>query len=520
MSWPPQITELDYKPMQLPYLDSIPDVVELLPGRQLFVDDYLLESTTLKRVLHVPEPMGPAVTPEHPWEGRMADAFSGGCWFDPQDGLYKLWYSVTTSEYRNGLCYAESADGSTWTKPSLDTAEAGTNLVLRTIFDSTTIWLDHHDVPERRYKYFATERCGGWNLTFRVSRDGKRWSEPLASSPVYGDRTTVFHNPFREKWVASIRIDSPKSGEAKSAPFERSDHWRARAYLEADTPEELIENAPRENLGRAEISTWGDAVLWYAADELDPHNPAAEYASIDPALYTLDATPYESVLVGLFSIWQGPENDVCYETRRHKRNDILVGFTRDGFHWDRPSRTRFISCSDRARDYRGRNVQSAGGGFLVVEDELHFYASGWTQERPGTSCTWRSTMRRDGFTSLEGSGVVQTRLIRATGSHLFVNVATHREPFTAEILDESGKVIEPYSRENCTRVTGDHTRVEIQWRNISLTPLAGRPIRIRFHLDRGAFYSFWLTDDADGASGGYVAAGGPGLTRGVDCGKR
>ena len=42
-----------------------------------------------------------------------------------------------------------------------------------------------------------------------------------------------------------------------------------------------------------------------------------------------------------------------------------------------------------------------------------------------------------------------------------------------------------------------------------LAGLAGKPVRFRFHLEDGSLYSFWVSKDPDGASGGYLGAGGP-----------
>jgi hypothetical protein len=46
--------------------------------------------------------------------------------------------------------------------------------------------------------------------------------------------------------------------------------------------------------------------------------------------------------------------------------------------------------------------------------------------------------------------------------------------------------------------------------------IAGRPVRIRFHLSNGSLYAFWVSSDPSGASNGYVAAGGPGYGGGID----
>src|SRR5947199_97809 len=44
------------------------------------------------------------------------------------------------------------------------------------------------------------------------------------------------------------------------------------------------------------------------------------------------------------------------------------------------------------------------------------------------------------------------------------------------------------------------------------TAAAGKPIKFRFHLKNAKLYAFWVSGQESGASQGYVAAGGPGLT--------
>ena len=43
--------------------------------------------------------------------------------------------------------------------------------------------------------------------------------------------------------------------------------------------------------------------------------------------------------------------------------------------------------------------------------------------------------------------------------------------------------------------------------------MPGKTVKIRFHLKNGRLYSFWVSRHRSGASGGYLAAGGPGLTQ-------
>ena len=239
-----------------------------------------------------------------------------------------------------------------------------------------------------------------------------------------------------------------------------------------------------------------------------------------PELYNLDCVAYESVLLGLFSIWRG-------ETAgREKINEVTLGFSRDGFHWDRPDRRTFIGVSDQAGSWNWGNVQSAGGGCLVVEDKLRFYVSGRAgvagspKADSGACGTGIATLRRDGFASMDAGaqeGHVTTRPVQFKGQHLFVNVAAPQGELRVEVLDQDHKPIEPYSLANAVPIRADSTLQRVTWKGAdNLAALAGKPVRFRFHLKNGSLYSFWVAPDESGASHGYVGAGGPGFTGPTD----
>jgi hypothetical protein len=136
------------------------------------------------------------------------------------------------------------------------------------------------------------------------------------------------------------------------------------------------------------------------------------------------------------------------------------------------------------------------------------------------NCIGFSTLRRDGFTSLDAGasvGTITTRPIIFSGSRLFVNVDCPKGELKAEVLGEDGHVISPYTLENCTTVTSDNTQAAITWKDApDLAALSGKPVRFRFTLRRGAFYAFWVSRDETGRSDGYVAGGGPGYTGPTD----
>lgn len=526
--WPPRdIPVQTTEPMPVPYLDAPPSVTPIDVGRQLFVDDFLIEEATLTRRFHRAQRYegNPVLKPETDLEmnhGNMpvASVFSGGVFYDPHDELFKMWYHAG---WFDGTALAVSKDGLNWTRPDLP-VEPGTNRVVPhrdgIRRDSAAAWLDHHAPPEERFKLFIWSRPVGGEVY--VSPDGKTFGQPIAAGPS-GDRSTFFYNPFRAKWVYSLRSSARN---------------RSRHYYEHD---DFLQGAKWQA---------GDPVFWTAADRLDRPDP-----NIDnhPAqLYNLDATPYESLMLGVFSIHRGPANPVCSTGGYPKITDLELAFSRDGFHWDRPNREAFIAAtrtkvdrdnapyaSDDHPEYEDETTRtqshwdraylhSAGGVCLVVEDKLYFYYSGWSGESPNhgghyyaDGSTGVAFLRRDGFASMtakpDETGSLTTRPVLFTGKHLFVNVDAPQGALRVEVLDGAGRTVPGFSVDECHPITADTTRTMVTWSSgVDLTALAGRPVRFRFHLSNGDLYAFWVSQDQSGASRGYVAAGGPGFTSDID----
>jgi hypothetical protein len=178
-----------------------------------------------------------------------------------------------------------------------------------------------------------------------------------------------------------------------------------------------------------------------------------------------------------------------------------------------------VPVSEHYGDWNWGNVQSAGGGCLVVGDELWFYVSGRSGHQgdtgSGTSATGLAVLRRDGFASMDAGaaeGILTTRPLKFGGKHLFVNLAAPQGELTVEVLDLSGNPLAPFTLARCTPLSGDGTKLKVTWGDLDdLSPRAGKPVRLRFHLRNGSLYSFWVSPDERGTSGGYVAAGGPGF---------
>ena len=508
--WPPRRRYPDDHPVMPPYLSDPPDVIPIDLGRQLFVDDFLIEETTMWRTHHRAEyhAVNPVLRPETPWElsdesadrtghkrNPSAMPFSDGVFYDPADRLFKMWYM---GGYRMYTCLALSDDGITWRRPALGLVRRlppESNAVMIGNRDSGTVWLDLETTdPEERYKMALFRDT---SLSLHVSRDGVHWRE-IGQTGASGDRTTFFYNPFRKVWVFGVRDNL---GIFKG---------RFRRYWEHERFDQAVK--------------WDDVepVAWVRADS---HDFVRSGLATAPELYNLDCVGYESLVLGLFNVWRGES------PTREKVNEITVGFSRDGFHWTRPERHAFMGVSDQPGSWNYTNIQSAGGCCLIVGDKLHFYVSARTgvpgTDDPGICSTGLAVLRRDGFASMDwlpdqapvmrrgaretGGGLV-TRPVRFTGGHLFVNAEAEGDGLRVEVLDSDGRVIPSFSKDACVPIRGNGTKLPVSWTNgASLSSLAGDSVRFRFTLARGRLYAFWVSRWPTGESGGYVAAGGPGF---------
>ena len=479
----------------VPYLEHPPEVIDVTVGRQLLVDNFLIAETDLKTVYHraVKYEGNPVLKAEKPWEieqSPVACPKSGGVWYDEQVRKFKMWYE---GGWLHNLCYAESDDGLTWQRPDLD-VEPGTNKILTYPGyeedklsgdigylrpDSTTVFLDPDGPAEERYKLFLRNPGARYPGIAAVSSDGLHFRDFRWTGEIY-DRSTAFYNPFRKKWVYSIR-----------------DVWegRSRDYRECDR---YLDGA-----------SWTDKEVhrWMACDSLDRPNP---YIGMKPQLYNVDCVGYESIMLGMFQIMYGPENNFCEARGVPKITELMPMYSRDGYHFSRPDRRSLIPASlyDGAWD-RGY-VQSVGGVTVIHGDELWIYYIGFGGDEAYAGLPWFrngiyrngatgiAMLRRDGFVSREGCGTLTTRLLECRGKHaLAVNAAG---TVSAEILDASGKVL---ARSAVFR--GDSTNAALDFGSFDVGSLNGRTLRLRFAVD-GALYAFGLTD-AQGDFGGAHAAG-------------
>lgn len=481
--WPPRnLDPASDAPMPVPYLDHPPAVIPVDTGRQLFVDDFLIESTDLTRTFHTAKKHegNPVFKPETPAELKPAAVCylgHGGVFYDPAERLVKMWYSA--GDLDGALAFATSRDGFTWERPDLGLPAGGNHLLPRGGRTPGThaggdncLWLDTFTTNAAERLKFLVQRSARDPHWLATSADGRDWSAPVPAGRA-GDYCSFFFNPFRNVWVYSVKRDGSRG--------------RNRYY--AESPVFLTEGA------------FNNSVYWCNADRLDEQDSEAK---CPPQLYSLNAVAYESLMLGVFYVHLGPPNEVCAKGKFPKITELKLGFSRDGFHWNRPDRRAFIPASRVEGTWDRAYVHSTAGVCLIDGDRLLFPYCAFSGIAPDGSrgvyhgaSVGIATLRRDGFASMDGSGTLTTRPIVFSGKHLFVNATG---ALTAEVLDAATDevLLPPF-----TAGSVDSTRHLLG----NVSAFANRPVRIRFHLTGGSLYSFWISPSTSGASGGYLAAG-------------
>lgn len=534
--WPPRYPLPSTRAeMPLPYVDAKPDPIIINVGRQLFVDDFLIESTDLERVCHRARMYegNPVLVGDKVWDitkrgTTRAVPFSGGAWYDEVDGKFKMWYMgghcKVDGKRVPATSYAESLDGKVWTKPDLGIF-GHTNIVDTVNCDSRSVWLNKQETdPAKRFSTVYVSTYKGCHPELKYSADGYHWSSVVRRTvDKVQDRSTVIWNPFRKKWIGSLRIVKK---------FDRS--LRSRGYLEDDSLERIVERChwvqdeidyARDSCIANYTMTDKDIVFWLTSDEKDLRHPFPDIAeNYDPAIYNFDATAYESVMLGQYAVWRGPENNECTERKIPKLNEFCVGFSRDGFHFARPDHRPFMESVQEDGAWNWGNMQPAIGNPCIVGDSLYFYCGARENRHDKQWDSWGSTglgiLRRDGFVSMKGGpegGSLTTSKLTFDGSYLFVN--TEARAIAVELLDADGNPVPGFTKDDC-KVLKDinSTKAMVCWKGgRSLKKYAGQTMRFRFYVTDGDLYAFWVSPWKTGESRGYLGGGGPGLNpSGID----
>jgi hypothetical protein len=440
----------------------------------------LLESDIIERAEGVRLVLGaarkdsrnPLFGEDKPWEPRFDNLYPNVI-FDEADGVYKLWYNPfiidervtnTPAEDRRslayvkavgrretGLCYATSRDGIAWEKPELGLVEFDgserNNLVMRRIH-GPGVFVDMRDPDAaRRYKMLGVDE-NTKSMAVGFSPDGLHWP-PLIQCPAIDAAGDTHNNAL---WDESA---------GRYAGITRL--WIDRQRI----------------VGRTESA---DFVNWTKAEEVlrgDPENQT----------YAMPVFRYAGVFLGLVMILHADQTVDCE-----------LAWSRDTRNWERvcPGTPLIPRGEKGAHDY---GCIYAAAYPIARDDDIRLYYLG----SDDTHISWRkgffclAHLRPDGFACMRAArpgelGVLVTRPLTFDGGALEVNVDASEGECVIELLDGDERPIPGFLQAEARPLRGiDGAALRATWKGKrDLSSLAGRAVRVKFHLRDACLYAFRL----------------------------
>jgi len=447
---------------------------------------------------------------EKPWEVAIGWT---SVYRDPETGRTQLWYQCFTGDGMPRrtqdcvVCYAESDDGIVFQKPLLDLFSFGsserTNIVLvgnggysYRYGNFVVVDRDAAD-PDRRYKMAYFDFSGhGENedpgLCVAFSPDGIHWTRhPVAplSLMAHGQGRLDHEVPFSDDpdnpWIRPLTMSDAL--DAMFDPVRGCFAIYGKMWINGPDGHMFWKHA----MGRIESRDfvhWSKPQLLLTPDDRD--SPSVEF-------HTTPVFHHAGCYFSLFQILDRATGGGVI--------DIELAVSRDGLKWERPFRKDFVLKRGPAGQFDSGTILTNATP-AVLEDEIRFYFGG---SSGGATCgdnlghvsgVGLATIPRDRFAGLrpvvtrspeaEAIGQVTLRPVRLErGDELRLNADATDGVVRVELLDEGGRRIRGFSREDAEPLIGDSLRHRVRWHHRTLDDLDRVGVMIRIHLDRATVYS-------------------------------
>lgn len=415
----------------------------------------------------------PVLVADRPWETNIGFPC---VLYDAADRRFRMWYHAVKAladrhnpnaplvdgfvmQHEMYLCYAESADGLSWNKPELNrlkVKEYGPNNIV--LSDSGFIGgqgtvIDDADDPDpaRRFKLLIYDMDGKGRDGVRtaVSQNGIDWSW-VGAFPILPSQDTpsLWHDRRRGQYVAFLKT--------------RLDGKRARMISVSK-----------------DFETWSEPCVHLAPDLADA--PTVEF-------YAQNAFSHWGHDLGLLC---------CYDLATQRTHLELISAC-DGTHWRRlPTRTPMLLAKD-VRGPEGGGVYPGTGQPIEVDGRMWLYYCATNQRHSGEDADLGG---QAGFgvasfapgrlagQQFTGEGWFQSVPFLCPGGRLTLNAAA-REPVAVAIYSAGyGGVLEDFTFDQCTPVSGDRPDHSIVWAaHENLDALRGRFIQLRVQGRKGSVF--------------------------------
>lgn len=439
--------------------------VDLRPGPHLFLDEYLIESSSnVVRRVNVPRR-------DYAIPNPIVTAKEDACFQpyltvlrDDAGRRFRMWYGAHTADFnpnRSHLGYLESDDGVHWRRPH------------RVLADPAPIQFGVSILDEGPRFAPATQRFKfawyhGTGLRIAASPDGLNWTAltPAVVLAHSHDINSLRWDALRHRYVATVSLYEPGSA------------WKGNRRITAQSTS-------------TSLLQWSEPWLVLAPDDRCDEGETQFYA-MDGYLTRGELT------VGMVKVLR---DDLKASLPPVPQDAYGVGYTtlawtRDGEHWTR-DQARFLdrhppsSSWDHAHAWIDEQ--------LLVGDEVYLYYAGYRSGHKVNRFEERQIgllkMKRDRYVAREATeGLLRTPLLHLHGSRMTLNLEAFAGEARVQVLDEKGRAVPGFAFADCQPITGDGLDLPVRWSR-SLMRIGTNPVRLEFLLRNARLFAFNLAAD-------------------------
>ena len=455
-----------------------PEILDIDSRLELFIDTFLIdELKNIEFVLNEPKDEGAVLFFDKPWEGP----FCGYATIIQDKAYMRMYYRGLPEAGQDGstnetTCYAESKDGTNWTKPNVGIYEIdetqNNNVILANeapFSHNFSPFLDTKPgIPKaERYKAVAgTKKTGLFGF---ISEDGIHWqkikNEPIFTDGIFDSQNVVFWSQSESFYVCYFRT------------------WTEDGYSGVRT----VSRATSKN-----FINWSDPI------EMDFGDTPREH------LYTNQTHPYfraPHIYIAIAARFM-PKRQVLTEDQAIQLNvnpkyfedcsDVVFMTSRGGSHYTRTFMEAFIKPGIGLQNWVSRSNYPVLNVVQTSPAEMSVYVN-QNYAQPSSHIR-RYSLRLDGFTSLKASysgGEILTKPIIFNGENLYLNYATSAAgEIRVEIQNIDGTTIEGLSLDESLPIIGNEIKRAVSWQEKSnLHDLSGTVIRLKIRLKDASLYS-------------------------------
>ncbi len=466
---------------------------QILAGETMVEDAYRVWQVQETPVRYSEEPV---FYPDAPWETffQMPIVIH-----DPDDGLYKMWYSTrkrnpdyepkweTNLEAGNAekfICYAESKDGIHWERPELDVVPFGqwkkNNIVFADSDVGATLGMvvlnpDKSDASKK----FIMVWNEGYGVRITYSPDGIHWEKSVPILSISMDCSLVFgYDESRGVWQLFTRPAVPAKHDRMPAEPDVMPNRNYRRRVSVMESSDLV--------------NWSTPRVVFHPDENQVATEADNITFFTSGNYPIG-------FIHMFSVRN------LYECRYQFMRPYLA-FGPDVFHLETLPDAKPVIDFGKRGAFDEYSVNIHGQPMKLFDDNrTYFYycGSGRQEEKYAIGLLSYEDDRYCARMGDDFGGWLLTREFYFDGSSISINadIPDIDSEIVVELLDgdhgtvRGGRKIFGFTKEDCDKVTGGFN-TKITWNGSDdLTALKGRAIHVRFGIKGAAkLYSFTVNE--------------------------